>query len=385
MNDLERLDLDSASSAYRRRRCPGSSNLIRALREAGKLLPELPDPDAERGTRVHRGWCAGHPPREDDPLGPWESDMLTSLQRLERLVVTDWAGADSYELLGREQRLWLHERLEPIHSGAFDVAYGTIATMRMLIIDGKTGFTKVAPAQTNDQLRELVGLARANFPRCVEFSVAILQPFFERDPTSIAIYDELEAELCLRQLRATIADCADPDAPRVAGIWCDHCPAHTNCAEARAAASRTFELAKRIEGGEFELPIGDGATRLLDAIKAATGVLESVRQRYKLILAENPDAAPGWYLKPGKKVRVIPETLAAYGIAKDFMPMESFFGATKVSIRALREACALTTGHKGKALDDFFNERFGAVLDWQQQEPELAKQTDAAPRRIKGK
>jgi hypothetical protein len=369
MNDIERLDRDSASSAYRRRRCAGSSNLIRALREAGKLLPELPDPDAERGDRVHRAWCGQV---VEPALSNWESDMLVSLQRLERLVVTDWAGKDECTLLGREQRLWLHERLEPIHSGQFDVAYGT-HTRRMLMIDGKTGFKKVTPAETNDQLRELVGLARTNFGRCVEFSVAILQPFFERTGTSIAVYDEPEAELCLRQLRATIADCADPDAPRIAGLWCDRCLAHTNCAEARAAAAHTFELAKRIEAGEFELPLGAGATRLLDAIKAATGVLESVRQRYKLMLALDPDSAPGWYLKPGKKVRVIPDTLGAYAIAKSFMSMEEFFGATEVSITALRTLCAKASGHKGKALDDFFNERFGPVLEFQQWEAELTQ------------
>jgi hypothetical protein len=372
MNDPERLDLDSASSAYRRRRCAGSPNLIRALRQAGKLPPELPDPDAVKGDRVHRGWCGQ---KVEPPLGPWESDMLASLERLERLVVTDWAGTDQYELLGREQRLWLHARLEPVHSGQFDVGYGTIHSHRILIIDGKTGFAKVTPAETNDQLRELVGLARANFPRCVEFSVAILQPFFERTGTSIALYDELEAELCLRQLRSTITDCADPDAPRIPGAWCGHCPAQTVCAEARAAAAHTYELAKRIETGELELPLGAGATRLLDAIKAATGVLEATRQRYKAILATQPDAAPGWYLKPGKKMRAIPDTLAAYGIAKDFMTMEAFFGATKVSITALREACSNASGHKGKALDDFVNERFSTVLDWQEQEPELARET----------
>jgi hypothetical protein len=375
MNDPERLDLDSASSAYRRRRCAGSSNLIRALREAGKLPPELPDPDAEKGDRIHRAWCGK---KVEPPLSPWESDMLLSLQRLELLVVTDWAaGSDEFVLLGREQRLWLHQRLEPVHSGAFDVAFGTVGgpELRMLIIDGKTGFAKVAPAETNDQLRELVGLARANFPRCVEFSVAILQPFFERNPTSIALYDEPEAELCLRQLRATIADCADPDAPRIPGAWCHRCPAQTVCEEARRAAAHTYELAKRIESGELELPIGAGATRLLDAIKAAASVLEATRKRYKAILAAQPDAAPGWYLKEGRKVRVIADTLGAYAIAKDFMPIEAFYGATKVSITALREACAGASGHKGKALDDFFNDRFATVLDWQEQEPELARET----------
>jgi hypothetical protein len=380
MNDPERLDLDSASSAYRRRRCPGSSNLIRALREAGKLPPELPDPDAESGDRIHRAWCG-----EKVTLSAREGEMLESLRRLERLVVTDWAGRDDqFECcLGREQRLWLHEHLEPVHSGQFDVAYGTISSHRMLIIDGKTGFKKVAPAESNDQLRELVGLARANFSRCREFSVAILQPFFERTGTTIAVYDEEEAELCLRQLRFTIADCADPDAPRIAGVWCDHCPAQSVCIEARAAAGRTYDLAKKIEAGELELPVGTSATRLLDAIRTATSAMDAIKKRYKAMLADNPDAAPGWRLKEGKKVRTIPDTLAAYTIAKDFMPVEEFFGATRVSITDLRDRCAKASGSRGKALDEFFNNRFEPVLAWQQQEPELARDGDQ-PRKLKG-
>ena len=55
--DLERLDLDSASSARRRRRCSGSANLVRALRSNGSLPAPEPDPDAQSGTNVHRGYC----------------------------------------------------------------------------------------------------------------------------------------------------------------------------------------------------------------------------------------------------------------------------------------------------------------------------------------
>jgi len=378
MNDPERLDLDSASSAYRRRRCPGSSNLIRALRKAGKLPPQEPDSDAERGTRIHRAWCGEHVQLEAK-----DAEVLSSLQRLERLVATDWARGEQFVLLGREQRLWLHQRLEPVHSGQFDVAYGTLnpARMRMLIIDGKTGFKRVVPAEENDQLRELVGLARANFSACAEFSVAILQPFFERNATSIALYDEPEAELCLRELRAAIRDCADPDAPRIPGAWCDHCPAQTVCAEARASANRTYELAKRIEAGEFELPVGTQGARLLEAIGTAARVLEAVRKRYKTILASAPDAVPGWYLKEGKRERVITDTLGAYGIAKDFMSQPEFFGIAKVTIGKLETACAKATGFKGKSLEDFVNNRFAPVLKWNQQEPELA--SDGSKRKLK--
>ena len=347
------------------------------MREAGKLPAELgPDPDAVSGTLIHRAWC-GEP---NVALDARQSDTLASLQRLERLVVTDWAGKDEFVLLGREQRLWLHDRLEPVHSGQYDVAYGTLSTKRILIIDGKTGFRRVEPAHTNDQLRELVGLARANFWGCQEFSVAILQPFFERSGTTIAVFDEAEAELCLRQLRFTIADCADPDAPRTPGLWCDHCPASSVCQEARSAASRTYELGKRIEAGELELPIGTGATRLLDAIQTARSLLELIWKRYKALLAADPQAAPGWYLKDGKKGRVITDTLGAEGIALDFMSREDFLEATTVSITTLKELCAKASGLKGKALDEWFNTRFDPVMIWQQWERELVKGTDKTKR-----
>ena len=56
MSDTERLGKQSASTAYRRRRCSGSVNLIRELRAAGKLTETPPSPDAQSGTRVHAAW-----------------------------------------------------------------------------------------------------------------------------------------------------------------------------------------------------------------------------------------------------------------------------------------------------------------------------------------
>jgi hypothetical protein len=88
----------------------------------------------------------------------------------------------------------------PLHSGRYDVAYITVDFASMLIIDGKTLFTPVSPADTNDQLRELVALAHFNYPQVRSFTVAIIQPNAER-PTSMATYDELESELALRLLR----------------------------------------------------------------------------------------------------------------------------------------------------------------------------------------
>src|SRR4029077_810978 len=127
------------------------------------------------------------------------------LVRLEQMLVTDWAAGREIALLAREQRLWLHSGITPLHSGRYDVAYVTTDFSAMLIIDGKTLMHPVAPADTNDQLRELVALAHFNYPAIKTFTVAIMQPHVER-ATSMAIYDELEAELALRLLRWHLND-----------------------------------------------------------------------------------------------------------------------------------------------------------------------------------
>jgi hypothetical protein len=359
MTDTERLDLSSASSAYRRRRCAGSENLIRELRAQGKLTILPVEADAQSGTRVHQAWCDA----SNNGLSVGEVGTLESLQRMEKDLVRNWAGRDEYVLLGREVRLWLHEGFEPVHSGQFDVAYGTISARRMLIMDGKTLFSEVSPAETNDQLRELVALARLNFPECVEFTVAILQPWISREP-SVAIYDRAEAELALSLLRQTIADSSDADAPRTAGAWCRHCPAIHHCEEARTLVGSTFRLAKRIHAGEFTLPTGEQGSRFLDSVKAAETILEALKKAYREILLADPDALPGWYMKQGKKVRQITDVLAAWDIACPNMGLEAFMRTLSVSVTALE-----------KAYGNGFNEAFERVISLKENAPELTRES----------
>ena len=371
MIDAERLELSSASSAYRRRRCSGSVNLINELRSSGKLSVLPPDADAQSGTNVHMGWCGA---LKRSSLTSQELQTLDTLQEMEAKLVADWAGRNKYALLGREQRLWLHQGFEPIHSGQFDVAYGTLSTKRMLIIDGKTLFGEVSPAETNDQLRELVALARLNFPEAVEFSVAILQPWVAREP-SVALYDRAEAELALRLLRQTIADCADPDAPRTPGPWCRHCPAIHHCEEARTLVGSTYRLAKRIEAGEYSLPVGEQGSRFLESVKAAESVLTKLKEAYRQILLADPNALPGWYMKEGKRVRQIQGVLATWELASHFMALSQFLAATGVSVTELQTQFGSASGLKGEQCAQRFNEVFAPVITFKENAPELSRES----------
>jgi hypothetical protein len=291
---------------------------------------------------------------------------------MEGLLVADWAGNDQYTLLGREKRLWLHHQLEPVHSGQFDVAYGTISTRRILILDGKTLFGEVSPAESNDQLRELVALAFFNYPACLEFTVAILQPWVSQRP-SVAVYDQPEAELSLRLLRLSLEQANDPDAPRTPGPWCLHCPAITQCEEARTQSAVTYSLAKRIQEGQYALPTGAKGAQVLDLIAAAEPVLKALRERYKEVLLQDPHAVPGWYLREGKKVREILDIRKAYELASPSIGLEEFLAATSLKLSALEQTFGLAKELKGKALQEAFNNTFAPVISIKHYAPELSR------------
>src|SRR4029077_12382706 len=121
-------------------------------------------------------------------------------------------------LIGREQRLWLHDGLDPVMSGQYDVAYGKRAVEEALLLDAKTLYGEVDPAEYNDQLRELVALFYYNHRTVEKIRVAILAPKL-RERVTYADYDRYEMELAYRLMRLSLAEAAVPDAVRTPGNY----------------------------------------------------------------------------------------------------------------------------------------------------------------------
>jgi hypothetical protein len=333
MIDSERLDLPSASKAHLNRRCVGRQQLIDLLREQGKLITPEPTPEQVSGRKVHQGWDGKEVELTND-----EAQTLEGLRRLEALMLAEWAGSDRSEpvvLVGREVRLWLHRGITPIYSGQWDVAYRQ--GKRLLILDGKTGWEPQTPAEDNDQLRELVALARFNYDEIEEFSVAILEPRIP-ERCRIAKYDAIEAELALRLLLLTLDDMREPDAPRLPGPYCKQCEAIGNCEEAKQFVGLNYDLAKRIEAGEFVLPIGHAGTRVLDSLGVATKMVEVLKSAYKEQLTREPGSVPGWRLRDGKKMREIPDVLGTWDRMGELMGLEQFLRCLKLSVPDLENA-----------------------------------------------
>ena len=74
-------------------------------------------------------------------------------------------------------------------------------------------------------------------------------------------------------------------------------------------------------------------------------------------------------------MREIKDVLAAALIAPELMEREEFYRAASVNVGALQELCARASGLRGRALEDFFNERFSKVIRIKQEEPYLARAT----------
>jgi Protein of unknown function (DUF2800) len=376
MHDLERLDLSSCSSANLRRRCTGSENLIRELRARGLLKEIAPTQDAISGTSVHEAWSGAQ-----TQLNPSQEKTLIELKRLEALVLADWSAGQPYELLGREKRLWLRQGIEPVHSGQYDCAYRSSDHRRALVLDAKTLYGEIEPAQYNDQLRELVALFRFNYPALEHYTVAILAPN-QPERISIATYDQLEAELALRLLRLSLFESADPGAPRTPGAHCTHCPARLQCEEARSLIGHPYSVKKRIDAGEFVLPLGEKGARLLEEIKTAKTVLADLEEAYKAELKTDPDCLPGWTLSNGRKLRTIPEVEKALEAwSSHRYAMSDFLACTDLVLGRLEEKLAVSTGKVGKGLANHFNDIFGPLVVTSMSQPSIVRSRKALPPR----
>ena len=367
--DDERLGLPSASGAYTRHRCRRQTSFIDELRAQGKVLERKAGPDAESGTRSHMVWANLAP---ESTLSDSERDTVAELRRLEKLVLTDWAGNDSFSVLGREVRLWLHRGITPIFSGQYDCAYVSLDQKRILLLDAKTLYGTVQPAALNEQLRELVALLFANYPQTEEFTLAILQPNVA-ERMSLAFYDRFEATLALRELIHHLADIRAPEHARIPGSYCQYCPALPHCPEALALAKlETIPLLKAYASALPTLPIGERGSAVLASLLAAKPLIERFLSLYKELLAQNSDAIPGWRLKPGKRSRELFEPLAIWTLAQQAgISLEQFLEVTKISVTGLQKALGETQNLKGAALKEAFERIFSAQIQWHTHAPEL--------------
>jgi CRISPR/Cas system-associated exonuclease Cas4 (RecB family) len=284
-----RKNLPSASSLERLVLCPGSWNLERNL-------PAEESEYAASGTAIHAAL--------EQPESKVLRDALDKSQRViyelclgqEQTILRDIPGFQHIPAQ-TEQRLWLcGEEFEPIFSGQFDRLYYDKENRRALIIDFKTGFKLVEPAEANWQMLAYAALIAENYA-VDEVVCAIVQPR-SKNPISTVRYsgnDLIEANHRVIQI---VLAASKEDAPRVPGEkQCNFCRAKTKCPEALATVDALAKEEGRLTPAEFG--------RWLTISRVAKKVIEKLEDDAKALLKSDPAGVDGWKLGKGRSITTI--------------------------------------------------------------------------------
>jgi hypothetical protein len=105
-------------------------------------------------------------------------------------------------------------------------------------------------------------------------------------------YSRTELDRLYQSVLVVLSSLSDPGEP-IPGAHCQFCPARLICPAARNEA-KTATLAK-----VNQLPLGEGASKLLTQIKRARSLFLEVEAFYKRLLEQESGAIPGWILEPG--------------------------------------------------------------------------------------
>lgn len=356
MNPTDRGHWTSASNAHADALCP-------ARFKAQQNIPEPPpSPEADRGTKIH-AWLSG----QINDFSDWPpSDQETAeaiRESADRILREQFP--DGCTLIF-ERRLWGQFGMLR-HSGQPDLLAKN--DNRILILDYKTGFGLVPESDANRQLRDLAVLAWENF-QCVPITVGKVQPTTSANATLCA-YGLEDIVRAGSEMWQRIEACHQPNAPRIPGpIQCRYCRFRPQCPE----ANQTVTTLATVETAGKSLMDGTAIARVLDACAVAAKIIEDNLEKAKKLLAENPDAIPGWKLTQGAEVRSITDpNLVANRFVQSGGSLADFMKTIDVGLGKLREQLRGTTGLKGKGLDTALSQLISGAYEVKRKQPSLER------------
>ena len=337
----DRHNLPSASGAERYSLCRASFLMDEKYGERTDDTAE-----ASMGTRIHAR-LAG----ENVELTAAEETIAERATYIEATALLEYFGAAPFVAKIREERLWYRDPLTLTRSwsGQPDlVAIESTRKPRAAVVDYKSLWGQHTEAPSNLQLRCLAVLVAVEYG-VENVRVILVQPNGWPKYT-VADYGPAELRQAEDEIAALMEDVQREGHPRTPSAKaCRYCRARHVCPEAIAAASAVTTLPR--EGTEIAL-LPEAMAAFLDRIPLVESVVEAVKAKAKRMLEADPNAIPGWRLKPGterEKITNIGTVFARFTEAGG--TQEQFTQAVSITKSALTETVRSVTGLKGKALN----------------------------------
>jgi CRISPR/Cas system-associated exonuclease Cas4 (RecB family) len=353
-SDDERAGLPSASEWTRLLQCRASYLLSRRAHALGQVAHQR-SPEADLGTKKHLANVEGPEILSDREREDWET-----VQRKREEFIKDWLGNSQEPFSSvKEERLWLRRGIRPLLTGKPDevLRQGN----RAALLDFKFGNYRVADPADNVQLSIYALLASRDDDAIEEVTVQILSPHFDFVPFT---YTRAELDRLHQSVLVVINSLSDPGEP-TPGAHCQFCPARLICFEARNEA-KTATLTKVIE-----LPVGEGAAKLLAQIKRAKNLFSEIETFYKQLLEREPGAIPGWGLVPGNVVRSIDDTVKVHTQLAELFSVQEFLACCTVSVPELERAWSRKKGITASQAKESFKKFLGDLLVEKRNAPSL--------------
>jgi hypothetical protein len=366
-----RLGHTSASNAEADERCAGRH---RAQLYARQLLEVRSRPYAEFGTAIHKALAVQNP----EGLDQEQLRVYEMCQQVEADILARYYGLSAAEAM---QKCWRHQRLwwkfgDHEHSGEIDVGYRVGS--RALLIEYKTLFGDVPYPSQNKQLRDQAVLFWKNFFLLDEIAVAVNQPLVTLKP-EICIYDVPSLQRAELEMGERIAKSNHENPPRTAGeSQCQWCEAKMLCKEYEVWATAKLPVLKAdLANTPMASWTPEQWSGFCENLSAAQKWLEMGKEEAKERLKKDPASIPGFFLKPGRKVRTVVKVNELYArFEKIGGKMEAFHKCIEVVLGRLSGEIQAITGAKGKALDKALGAVLSGLIEENETAPSLARKKE---------
>ncbi len=337
----DRHNLPSASGAERYSLCRASFLMEQ---KHGEKDPDTTE--ADMGTRIHAA-LAG----EAVALTAEEEAIAEKARDIESRALLEYFNDWPIVTKVREERLWYRDPLTLTRSWSgqpdlVGIDFGKES--RAAVVDYKSLWGTHTEAPSNLQLRCLAVLVAVEYG-IENVRVILVQPNGWPKYT-VADYGPAELRQAEDEIAALMEDVQREGHPRTPSAKaCRYCRARHVCAEAIAAATAVTTLPR--EGTEIALP-HEAIAAFLERIPLVESVVEAVKAKAKRMLEADPNAIPGWRLKPGSEREKITDIGTVFSrFTEAGGTQEQFTSAVSITKSALTETVRTVTGLKGKALN----------------------------------